>query len=511
MSSKIKAGVIGFGMDVVDTGVGMSASALDKIFDAFVQADSSVTRKFGGTGLGLSISRKFARALGGDITVESEPGKGSRFMVRLAGGPAADVEWVSGDQAVAQLGELQLDQTNGWSFPDARVLVVDDGPENRELVKLVLENHGLQVDEAENGQVGVDMASSTDYDVILMDVQMPVMDGFTATSTLRRKGLQVPIIALTANAMKGFEQECLDVGYSDYFTKPIDIDSFVAKLAELLGAESVSAEQASKLADSRRRKSQTVPPLSGEPMPPASRLEAKDSQFAQLAARFAERLGDRLDEMRVVWTQRDYPALADLAHWLKGAGGTVGFDQFTTPARSLETAAKERDDNHIRRAMVQLSEVASRIPGVSLSDAFVELGSSAEGVEESIPASADSDDLEVEPLVSRLAGHPRMQVLIDRFVSQLLEADGVMHKAWEAGDFEVLAKRSRWLKGSAGTLGFDEFTEPAEELESCVEAGEKNRIPELLGQIHKTLIRVQKGAEPVDKPTDVAAAGVIGG
>ena len=151
-------GVVGFEMDVVDTGVGMSADALDKIFDAFVQADTSVTRKFGGTGLGLAISRKFARALGGDITVDSEIGRGSRFKVRLAGGPAADVEWIEGEQALTQLGEAQIDQSTGWSFPEAHILVVDDGPENRELVKLVLENYGLQVDEAENGQVGVDMA-----------------------------------------------------------------------------------------------------------------------------------------------------------------------------------------------------------------------------------------------------------------------------------------------------------------------------------------------------------------
>ncbi|MBT8430072.1 MAG: response regulator, partial [Gammaproteobacteria bacterium] len=241
-------GVIGFEMDVVDTGVGMSADALDKIFDAFVQADTSVTRKFGGTGLGLAISRKFARALGGDITVDSEIGKGSRFKVRLAGGSAADVEWIEGEQALSQLGEAQIDQSTGWSFPDGHILVVDDGPENRELVKLVLENYGLRVDEAENGQEGVDMATATQYDVVLMDVQMPVMDGFTATRTLRDQGMQVPIIALTANAMKGFEQECLDVGYSDYFTKPIDIDSFVAKLAEILGAQAVSHEEAEKLA-----------------------------------------------------------------------------------------------------------------------------------------------------------------------------------------------------------------------------------------------------------------------
>ena len=505
-------GVIGFEMDVVDTGVGMSANALDKIFDAFVQADTSVTRKFGGTGLGLAISRKFARALDGDITVDSEIGKGSRFKVRLAGGPAADVEWIEGEQALSQLGEVQVDQSTGWSFPDAHILVVDDGPENRELVKLVLENHGLRVDEAENGQVGVDMATATQYDVVLMDVQMPVMDGFTATRTLRDQGLQVPIIALTANAMKGFEQECLDVGYSDYFTKPIDIDSFVAKLAEILGAQAVTHEEAEKLAASNRRRSRRAEQTPDNAPAIVSKLDTKDGQFALLASRFAERLGSKLDEMGEVWQRRDYQALADLAHWLKGAGGTVGYDEFTVPARQLESAAKTQDDTGIGAALAQLHDVAARIAGVRLSERPAgPLTPLDQSSTEDISAMAQGDEPGDEPIISRLAGHPRMQMLIDRFVSQLLEADGVMQTAWQAEDFESLAKRARWLKGSAGTLGFDVFTEPAEELESCIGTLDRNRIPELLAQIHIFVTQVKKGAEPVDKQSDVAAAGVIGG
>jgi len=293
-------GVIGFEMDVVDTGVGMSADALDKIFEAFVQADSSITRKFGGTGLGLSISRKFARALGGDITVESDVGKGSRFLVRLAGGPVTGVEWIDGRQATAQLDEAQVDQAAGWTFPDAHILVVDDGPENRELVKLVLENYGLLVDEAENGQVGLDMAMATPYDVVLMDVQMPVMDGFTATRAMRSDGLKMPIIALTANAMKGFEQECLNVGYTDYFTKPIDIDSFVAKLAEILGAQPGTDGQLQPRA--RMRRANSTPDKDASMI--ASSLDSKEGAFAQLAARFADRLGGRLDEMNTAWQGR---------------------------------------------------------------------------------------------------------------------------------------------------------------------------------------------------------------
>ena len=446
-------GVIGFEMDVVDTGVGMSAGALDKIFEAFVQADSSVTRKFGGTGLGLSISRKFARALGGDITVESEPGKGSRFMVRLAGGPAADVEWVDGRQAAEQLGESDIEQTAGWSFPDARILVVDDGPENRELVKLVLENYGLVVDEAENGQVSLDMAASTPYDVILMDVQMPVMDGFTATSAMRSDGLKMPIIALTANAMKGFEQECLDVGYTDYFTKPIDIDSFVAKLAEILGAQPGASGQMQRRAG--RQASRTT----DDNAPISSSLDSKEGAFAQLAERFAARLGDKLDEMNTAWRAHEYPALADLAHWLKGAGGTVGFDVFTVPARRLESAAKATDDGVIGAAMKELYSIAARVPGVTMPSQAAELPPEDQGIDSDNPAEPDND----EPIVSRLAGHPRMQILIDRFVSQLADADAAMQAAWER------AISKRWQRLPVGSK-----VRPAHSVSTCLPSPRRN-------------------------------------
>jgi CheY-like chemotaxis protein/HPt (histidine-containing phosphotransfer) domain-containing protein len=499
-------GTIGFEMDVLDTGVGMPADSLDKIFDAFVQADSSVTRKFGGTGLGLSISRTFAQALGGDITVDSELGKGSRFKVRLAGGPAADVVWIPGAEAVARAAVVQVGGANGWSFPDARILVVDDGPENRELVKLVLENHGLQVDEAENGQVGVERATSSPYDVILMDVQMPVMDGFSATKKMREAGLEVPIIALTANAMKGFERECLEVGYSDYFTKPIDIDSFEAKLAEILGAQPAEPGQQAEPEPGRRRRARAT---RADGRDEANRGGGED-KFSQLAARFAGRLGGQFEQMGEAWRERDYPALADLAHWLKGAGGTVGFNQFTVPARDLEMAAKAADDQKIGAALRKLRDIAEPIPGVVLSSRFADPPAEETQAGAQDPAGSFGTDAD-GPIVSRLAGHPRMQPLITRFVSQLVESVETMQQAWQSGDSEALLDRTRWLKGSAGTLGFDVFTEPAEELQYCLAEGERDRAQRILEQLHVLVSRVKKGMDAADEQSELVAARANGG
>jgi PAS domain S-box-containing protein len=183
-------------MEISDSGIGIAADKLDGVFEPFTQADSSVTRKFGGTGLGLTISRRFARALGGDIVVTSELGKGSTFKVTLETGALNGVRMLPQEEFSSHAGAGAGDQSR-WAFRPASVLIVDDGPENRELLKLVLGDTGLRVSEAENGSVAVEMARAQAYDIILMDMQMPVMDGYTAARTLRSEGLKTPIIALT--------------------------------------------------------------------------------------------------------------------------------------------------------------------------------------------------------------------------------------------------------------------------------------------------------------------------
>jgi CheY-like chemotaxis protein/HPt (histidine-containing phosphotransfer) domain-containing protein len=347
-----------FHIDIADTGIGMSPEAANRIFEDFVQADETVTRKFGGTGLGLSISRKFAQALGGDITVESEPGAGSMFRVSLDAGSAMEVAWVTPEQALAVADAPRMQERADWVFPAAQILVVDDGPENREFVKVVLEEYGLTIDEAENGRIAVEMVTATDYDLILMDVQMPEMDGLTATKLMRDHGLQTPIIALSANVMKGFEQELYDAGYTDYLTKPIDLDRFISKLAELLNAEPkqepfTEAIMAESLIEEASNAEDTSPIV--------SRLGGNNHKFAKVISRFVGRLEEQLPAMDEAFWAQDFEALAKLAHWLKGAGGTVGFDVFYEPASELESAAKAMDLPAIERQIQQIHGLAGRL------------------------------------------------------------------------------------------------------------------------------------------------------
>jgi PAS domain S-box-containing protein len=346
-------------IDVIDSGIGMQPQALEAIFDPFVQADSSVTRRFGGTGLGLAISRRFARLMGGDIVVDSAPGGGSTFTVTVDPGPLGGVRILEPQEAIAATREAVGDGSRVWRFPAARILVVDDGEENRELLQLVLEESGLEVEGAENGRVGVEKARSGRFDAILMDMQMPVMDGYTATSLLRQEGLETPIIALTANAMKGFERECLEAGCTGYLTKPVDMDLLLQTLAELLGGE-------------HRRGSEPEVPAGAEVVreqprrewvedaPVVSRL-ASNPRFRPTIERFVGRLEEKLEAMQACWAARDFEELARLAHWLKGSGGTVGFDAFGEPAAVLELLAKERKEGEIEASLSELRSLADRI------------------------------------------------------------------------------------------------------------------------------------------------------
>jgi PAS domain S-box-containing protein len=345
-------------IDVSDSGIGIPVDKLDSIFDPFVQADTSVTRRFGGTGLGLSISRRFARALGGNIVASSEPGKGSTFAVTIDCGPLDGVRMLEPAEVLPAEEDVRTHDGVQWKFPRARVLVVDDGPENRDLVTLVLEEYGLQVEQAENGKTGLDLALQGRFDVVLIDIQMPVMDGNTATRLMRERGLKLPIYALTANAMKGFEEEIVAAGFTGYLTKPLDIDKLVATLAETLGGERAVEQPRQDVPAARV--SVAAPPASAPEPPLVSRLADKPRLLPAIQ-KFTVRLGQQLDAMEQAWKARNLTELAALAHWLKGAAGTVGYDAFTEPSTELEQLVKSGSESGIDAALGRLRRLQHRI------------------------------------------------------------------------------------------------------------------------------------------------------
>jgi len=374
-------------IEVCDTGIGMKPESLNRLFKAFMQADTSTTRQFGGTGLGLVISRKFAQAMSGDITVTSELGKGSTFTVRIPLLPSTSARWIdaqaAGQELVKNRASRGIDPSQ-LRMKAARVLVVDDGEPNRELIRLVLRRAGLTVDEAEDGEQAIVAVQKAKYDAILMDMQMPVMDGYEAATLLRDMGHAMPIIALTGHAMKGDEEKCRAAGCTGYLTKPVSIDELLKTVAAIVGRETalslatnpvpprstalapagttspgpidriVNTTQASKIPVLKSA-------LASETRPLVSTLPMDDVEFREIVIRFVDRLDSQIASMRSALAERNAQELANLAHWLKGAGGTVGFGVLSDLGRELEQSVKSRDWTVFGEQLDQLASHAGRI------------------------------------------------------------------------------------------------------------------------------------------------------
>ncbi|MCY2988945.1 MAG: ATP-binding protein [Planctomycetota bacterium] len=256
--------------DVTDTGLGMNTEQVGQLFQPFMQVDSSATRKFGGTGLGLCICKHLAKSLGGDLEVRSQPGQGSTFSVTIDPGPLDGIRLLSeGVAAALEVASSRIHQNSGrfavqplprldpksgdfgyfssqcaTSKPAAAGLVVlhghillaEDSLDSQRLLALLLKRAGAEVTVVENGQLAVAAAwaaheAGRPFNVILMDMSMPVLDGFEATRQLRKRGYTAPIIALTAYAMTEDLQKCLAAGCNDYATKPIDRQRLLATVA----------------------------------------------------------------------------------------------------------------------------------------------------------------------------------------------------------------------------------------------------------------------------------------
>lgn len=217
---------------VSDTGIGMTTEQIAKLFRPFSQADTSTTRNYGGTGLGLAISRRLARMLGGDIAVSSVLGSGSTFVATVASGNIAAVPFIATREKEAAAPAPPADSRQAYQFPPGtRILVAEDGQDNQRLISFLLKRAGAEVTVAENGLVAmlnVEAAENAGkkFDVILMDMQMPVLDGYAAAAELRTKGYTGPIIALTAHALNGDRERCIQAGCDDYATKPIVREKF---------------------------------------------------------------------------------------------------------------------------------------------------------------------------------------------------------------------------------------------------------------------------------------------
>ncbi|MCB1876685.1 MAG: response regulator [Chromatiales bacterium] len=318
---------------VFDPGIGMTLEQQARVFEPFVQADASTTRRFGGTGLGLSISRRLAQRLGGDIQVASETGVGSIFIVTVDTGPLDDVELLRdvsilpGELASATA-RAQVPRVSG------RILLAEDNPYNQQLISLYAAKTGAEVEVVENGEQAVEQALTGNFDLILMDLQMPVMGGLEAVQLLRMTLYEGPIVALTAHSMNGDRDKALDAGCSDFLTKPVDWQALYKVIATYLPMTETDSDAS---------------------------IAPEDPELSELIGRFVASLPGTLKEMEQAVEQGDFQRLSSLAHQLKGVAGGLGHPELGSAGADLEKAARDQESQHIPSLLAQLRACVANV------------------------------------------------------------------------------------------------------------------------------------------------------
>ncbi|MEO7391951.1 MAG: ATP-binding protein, partial [Ramlibacter sp.] len=320
---------------ISDTGIGIPGEKLGAVFEQFTQADSSTTRKYGGSGLGLTISKRLVELMGGRIWVESGVGKGSEFSFDV---PFALWEGATRRAAVT------VGTGPEPALPALNILLVEDSPDNRTITMAFLQHTPYRIEIAENGAIAYDKFTAGRYDLVLMDRQMPVMDGLTATRNIREwekenQRAPTPIIALTASALMGDREKCLAAGCTAFLTKPIKQDVLLQAIREHSVASS-------------------APQPSG---PKDAIVVRMDPVLASLIPGFLEHRRQDVITMRAALYDGDFETVGRLGHGMRGSGGGFGFQPITDIGKALELAAEISDLAASHKSLGELSSYLDRV------------------------------------------------------------------------------------------------------------------------------------------------------
>jgi CheY-like chemotaxis protein/HPt (histidine-containing phosphotransfer) domain-containing protein len=336
--------------DVTDSGIGISPQQVERLFQPFAQADTSMTRRFGGTGLGLSISRRLARELGGDITVDSKLGRGSQFTLTVDTGPLDGVPML--DRFTEALSGLRP-QSGPSARLNGRILLAEDGADNRNLLSCYLQTAGGEVTLAENGRIACELEAQArqggnPFDLVLLDMQMPELDGYGAAAKLRAAGFKGPIVALTAHAMADDRDKCIRSGCSDYLSKPVDrlrlIQVVAQNMARANGPDAKPDASPPPDTDAATADQAAIAEIFGDT--PEARETREDQAILQkFLPQFIDHLPAQVAQIQSLLSRRSVDELARAVHQIKGTAGMYGFPEVSELAARAEAIARGADDH----------------------------------------------------------------------------------------------------------------------------------------------------------------------
>jgi len=325
---------------VTDTGIGLTDSALHKIFSAFSQADTSTTRKFGGTGLGLTISRQLADKMHGKLTCTSIHGQGSQFYLELK------IQTDISDSLVYQPVPAYNHVTTSYNADNipslnSHILLAEDSPDNQDLIRIYVNRTGAKLTIVENGSQAVDKALSENFDLILMDMQMPVMDGITAITSLRASGYTKPIVIVSANALQSDREHASLVGADDYVVKPINLDHFYEVLARYSATTKTGSASVPDYAE------HSAADINGS--------------MKELILKFVHSLPELQDDINSAYKTLNWEILTSVSHRLKGLGSSFGFPQLTAICKEINIRSRHQESVDLKKFISELNTEINRI------------------------------------------------------------------------------------------------------------------------------------------------------
>jgi len=321
---------------VTDTGKGMTPDQLDRLFTPFYQGEPSTARDYGGTGLGLTISKRLVEMMGGSISVTSTVRKGSVFSFTATFGIPSSEDPLPENRFDQELDPREIRQ----KVAGGRVLLVEDNVINQQLTEELLRNAGIEVEIADNGQQSIDMLNRSSYDLVLMDVQMPVMGGLEATTFLRKneRYSELPIVAMTAHALRGIREECLNAGMNDYITKPINPNELLSVIARWIRLPDRDLSDIPIRSEPITQEIQ-IPMIAGIDIQSGlDRVEGNQPFYARLLIHFRKDNTDTLDRIRAAISEKRLDQAEGIVHSLKGVAGNLSIHGVFQAAASLEEA-----------------------------------------------------------------------------------------------------------------------------------------------------------------------------